>query len=123
VFHGHCDVESAPGAGEALAVTEEAAEAEASETEASAPFDLLIIDINLSGHEDGIVLLRRLREEAGAPAAGVPAVAFTAHAMPGDRERYREAGFEGYVGKPFSNEELLETAWEMISCRTEETDA
>jgi CheY-like chemotaxis protein len=72
----------------------------------AAGFDALLIDINLGGREDGVGLLHRLR---GRPAiADVPAVAFTAHAMPGDEERLREAGFDGYVAKPFSKEGLLE---------------
>jgi PAS domain S-box-containing protein len=68
-------------------------------------FDAFLIDINLGPDQDGIELLHRLRAE---PAhAEVPAVAVTAHAMPGDEQQFREAGFDGYVGKPFDRGDLL----------------
>ena len=38
----------------------------------------------------------------------VPAVAVTAYAMPGDEERFLAAGFDAYLGKPFTEEELHE---------------
>ena len=93
---GRYAVRSAGGAEQARAQAWEAA-----------PFDLFLIDISLgNGGEDGVELLRRLRT---GPAPGVPAVAFTAHAMPGDERHYREAGFEEYLAKPFSEKQLLET--------------
>jgi Amt family ammonium transporter len=68
-------------------------------------FDAFLIDIDLGSEEDGVALLRRLR--ALPNGAEAPAVAFTAHAMPGDERQYREAGFDDYLSKPFSREELL----------------
>jgi two-component system, sensor histidine kinase len=34
-------------------------------------------------------------------------LAMTAHAMAGDRERFLQAGFDGYIGKPYTPHELL----------------
>lgn len=40
--------------------------------------------------------------------ADVPIVAVTAHAMPGDRSRVLEAGFDAYISKPYDIRTLLE---------------
>jgi CheY-like chemotaxis protein len=54
---------------------------------------------------DGVEVLRRLRAD---PALGsLPVLALTAHAMSGDRERYLECGFDGYVSKPITDEDVL----------------
>ena len=37
----------------------------------------------------------------------IPVIALTAHAMAGDRDRYLGAGFNDYVTKPITDEELL----------------
>jgi CheY-like chemotaxis protein len=85
--------------------------------EATGTFDLLLIDISLGdGEEGGVGLLRQLQERpnGGTEAAPPPAVAFTARAMEGDEERYREIGFEGYLAKPFSKDQLLKTVEETM---------
>jgi PAS domain S-box-containing protein len=85
--------------------------------EATGTFDLLLIDISLGdGEEGGVGLLRQLQERpnGGTKAAPPPAVAFTARAMEGDEERYREIGFEGYLAKPFSKDQLLKTVEETM---------
>ena len=58
---------------------------------------LFLIDLSLPG-EDGITILRRLR--ADERFTSTPMVALTAHAMAGDEERGRAAGFDDYVTKP-----------------------
>lgn len=69
-------------------------------------FDVLLLDINLGEERTGIDLLNQLREM---PAyASTPALALTAYAMPGDRERFENSGFNGYVSKPFTRKELYE---------------
>jgi two-component system, cell cycle response regulator DivK len=69
--------------------------------------DLFLIDITLPGM-DGIELLAELRRLPAS--ARVPAIAFTAHAMEGDRERFLAAGFDGYLSKPILEERLLHEA-------------
>lgn len=68
--------------------------------------DLFLLDINLGEERTGIDLLSELRERSAYDAT--PALALTAYAMPGDRERFIEAGFDGYVSKPFTRQKLIE---------------
>lgn len=58
---------------------------------------LVLMDIQLPDI-DGLEALRRLREDERT--AGIPVLALTAQAMHGDRERFLEAGFDGYLAKP-----------------------
>lgn len=66
--------------------------------------DLLLLDISLPGM-DGEQVLHAVRQSE--TLRGVPAIALTAHAMAGDRERFLAAGFDDYVAKPIVDEELL----------------
>ena len=65
---------------------------------------LVLMDIRLPDM-DGTEALRRLRRDART--ASVPVLALTAQAMKGDRERFLEAGFDGYLPKPVDLDELL----------------
>jgi two-component system, cell cycle response regulator DivK len=58
--------------------------------------ELVLMDIQLPTR-DGFELLRELR---ASPWAAVRIVALTAHAMSGDQERARAAGFDDYITKP-----------------------
>lgn len=67
--------------------------------------DLILLDISLpklTGYE----VAKRLKsmEEF----KEIPIVAFTAHAMRGDREKVIIAGFEGYISKPINIREFPE---------------
>ncbi len=69
--------------------------------------DLLISDIGLPG-EDGYSLLRGLREwEQSSGLTPVPAVALTAFAGDGHRQRALDAGFQQHLGKPIDPDQLL----------------
>jgi two-component system cell cycle response regulator DivK len=67
--------------------------------------DLVLMDIQLPDI-DGVEALRRLRTDERT--ARLPVLALTAQAMQGDRERFLEAGFDGYVSKPVNVVELIE---------------
>jgi two-component system cell cycle response regulator DivK len=58
---------------------------------------VILMDIQLPDI-DGVTALSRLRAEPCT--AGIPVVALTAFAMKDDRERFLEAGFDGYLAKP-----------------------
>ena len=70
-------------------------------------FGMFLLDINLGEQRTGIDLLQLLRQKPGYE--NTPALAITAYAMPGDRDRFILAGFDGYISKPFTRRELLET--------------
>jgi two-component system, cell cycle response regulator DivK len=59
--------------------------------------NLFLIDLSLPG-EDGTSILHRLRNDARFK--DTPMVALTAHAMAGEAERGRAAGFNDYITKP-----------------------
>ena len=54
----------------------------------------------------GLEATAAIRDAERASGAHLPIVALTAHAMHGDRERYLEAGMDGYVTKPIDGAEL-----------------
>jgi two-component system cell cycle response regulator DivK len=66
--------------------------------------DLVLMDIQLPD-VDGVETLRRLRVDDRT--ASIPIVALTAQAMHGDRERFLNAGFDGYLSKPVDVVELV----------------
>jgi len=63
--------------------------------------DLVVLDVKL-GHEDGMVLARRLRDESA-----IPIIMLTGRAEEADRVMGLELGADDYVTKPFSPRELL----------------
>lgn len=58
----------------------------------------VLLDLSMP-EMDGWEMLRRMREKV--ETQDIPVIALTAHAMAGDRERVMEAGFDGYIAKPF----------------------
>jgi two-component system, cell cycle response regulator DivK len=65
---------------------------------------LILMDIQLPG-VDGVTALSQLRAD---PATGmIPVIALTAFAMQDERQRFRSAGFDGYLAKPVNIRELL----------------
>jgi two-component system cell cycle response regulator DivK len=70
---------------------------------------LVLMDVQLPGI-DGVEALVRLRRDARTET--IPVLALTAQAMHGDRERFLEAGFDGYLSKPMDVAELLRTVGE-----------
>jgi two-component system, cell cycle response regulator DivK len=70
---------------------------------------LILMDIQLPGM-DGVAALGQLR--ADSTTAGIPVIALTAFAMQDERQRFRSAGFDGYLAKPVNIRELLEVVGE-----------
>ncbi|HEX2831877.1 MAG TPA: response regulator [Thermoanaerobaculia bacterium] len=59
--------------------------------------DLILMDIHLPGM-DGLSVVRAMKAEERT--SGIPILALTAHAMRGDKDRFLEAGCDGYISKP-----------------------
>jgi CheY-like chemotaxis protein len=67
-------------------------------------FDVLVSDIAMPGR-DGFDLIRHVRAHVD----GLPAIALTAFASDGDRQRALAAGFQAHLTKPVSAELLVRT--------------
>jgi signal transduction histidine kinase/DNA-binding response OmpR family regulator len=79
-------------------------------------YDLILMDIEMP-EMDGIDATRQIREQDGGT-AGAYIIAMTANAMQGDRERYLQAGMDGYISKPLRLDDLvngLESAHQQIT--------
>ena len=68
-------------------------------------FDLVLMDLEMPVMA-GLEATAAIRDAERASGTHLPIVALTAHAMRGDRERYLEAGMDGYVMKPIDAVEL-----------------
>ena len=72
----------------------------------------VLLDLSMP-QMDGWEMFRRTRSKP--ELADTPIIALTAHAMSGDRERVMEAGFNGYIAKPFRINSFLEDIQEALS--------
>lgn len=66
--------------------------------------DLILMDIHLPGM-DGLSVVRAMKEDART--RRIPILALTAHAMRGDKDRFLEAGCDGYISKPIDVKTFL----------------
>lgn len=103
-------VEVARSANKAL----DAARASLDEDSRQGPFDLFLLDINLGeGQLSGVELLAELRQM---PAyAKVPVAAVTAYAQPSDRRQILNQGFDEFLGKPFTADQLTDLVKGLVS--------
>ncbi len=79
--------------------------AAAVETLREKDYDLVLMDVQMPG-VDGLEATRRIRQ-LPAGRAGVPVIAITANAWPGDEQRCLDAGMNDYVTKPIDRARLL----------------
>ncbi|MDP1869981.1 MAG: response regulator [Bradyrhizobium sp.] len=87
---------------------EEALESWLAAKSAGAPYDLVLMDIQMP-RLDGIETTRRIRaHEAGQPGRQTPILALTANTLVEDRYACFEAGMDGFLIKPLDREKLTE---------------
>lgn len=65
----------------------------------------ILLDLSMP-EMDGWEMFERTRSDE--KFSDVPIIALTAHAMAGDKERIEEAGFDGYIPKPFRINSFME---------------
>jgi CheY-like chemotaxis protein/nitrogen-specific signal transduction histidine kinase len=75
-------------------------------------FDLVLMDINLGSARTGVDVMEALREMPGY--RDVPIVAMTAYALLEDRTRFLQAGFDGYLSKPFTLQQAMDTIGQLL---------
>ena len=77
-------------------------------------FDLILMDVQMPVMDgiEGTAAIRQIEQTTG---HHIPIVAMTAHAMAGDRQRFLQAGMDGYVSKPIHSRELLEAIESVLS--------
>ena len=83
--------------------------------QAGEAFDVVVLDINLGRGRSGVDLLTEIRKRP--EYADVPIAAVTAYAMPGDRDKLLESGFNAYLSKPFAMDDLLGMVMSLIETR------
>lgn len=96
--------------------------AEALQKLATEKFDLILMDIRMP-KMNGITVIELIRSGAvtGCP-PGIPVIAVTAYAMPGDRERFLSAGMTDYIAKPIDCGTLLSALRRTLSSATPQND-
>jgi CheY-like chemotaxis protein len=72
----------------------------------------ILLDLSMP-EMDGWEMLARVRRNN--TFKHTPVIALTAHAMSGDRERVIQAGFNGYIAKPFRLNSFLEDIQRCLS--------
>ncbi len=73
--------------------------------------DLILMDIRLP-YEDGYQALHKLRDNDGL--SKIPVVAVTAYASEDQMRRAKEAGFDGFIGKPLDPDRFPQQVQRML---------
>lgn len=74
--------------------------------------DFVICDISMPVM-DGWQFIKAVRDDKAQ--ADLPVIALTAHAMPGDRERAVENGFNAYLTKPLDPEKFIDQIVKLLA--------
>ena len=80
---------------------------------ANTHYDCIFLDQEMP-EMDGIECIRQIRSQVGGLSRETPIVIVTAYSSPEDRNRFRMAGFDGYLPKPISGEMLENTLLRLL---------
>ncbi|MDG5498284.1 response regulator [Marinobacter sp. BGYM27] len=78
-------------------------------------FDLVFMDLQMPGM-DGVETTERLRA-LDEPDQPTPIIALTAHALSEEKDRLLRQGFDGYLAKPVSSQQLMDTVFKHTGYR------
>ena len=79
--------------------------------------DIIVSDLSMP-QVDGFELLRRLREDSPEPLRSIPALALTALASEGIRQRALASGYQSYLVKPYDLDALATLISELVQQRS-----
>ena len=96
-----------------ILITEADSGYKAVELASAQKFDLIFMDHMMPGM-DGIEAMEKIKAEKDGPCADVPVIVLTANAIEGSKEKYLEAGFDGYLSKPIVPEQLQSVIAEQL---------
>ena len=68
-------------------------------------FDLIVLDINLAGEQDGKFVIQKVRSELNLP--DLPVIIITAYDLPGNERSILENLSNDYIEKPIEKTRLL----------------
>jgi len=72
--------------------------------------DLILMDISLPDISGSEAMIRIRQTKYGRK----PIIAVTAHAMRGDKEKFEDEGFDGYISKPIEIENTLKVIADLL---------
>lgn len=75
-------------------------------------FDMILMDISLVSGMNGEEAYKVIRQNNAYD--DIPIIAMTAHAMLGDRDHFMSVGFDEYVSKPFTVDQLTELLFKFL---------
>lgn len=78
-----------------------------------AVYDIFLLDISLRPGPGGVSVLKALREMEDY--RHTPAIAMTAYGRGTAPEQFMDAGFDGYLRKPFYHQDLLDLINELLA--------
>ena len=84
-------------------------------------FDIVLLDIQMP-RMNGEETIKAIRTKEIETSKHLPVIALTAYSLRGDKERFEEMGFDGYLSKPLETKELIneiKRVVNMTSCQSQ----